>query len=92
MASSSTSFADSVAHFGRRFIDACQSTPSRPGRDIAYYAGFMSPALQRDNLSRQQEVELKASGRRSTVVRANRRKAKLKAKRRRQRARAEGTA
>jgi len=42
--------------------------------------------------ARPQEVEVKASGRRNTVVRANRRKAKLKAKRRRQRARATGTA
>jgi hypothetical protein len=53
----------------------------------------MSAAWRPGNISRQQEVELKAPSRRSsTVVRANRRKAKLKAKRRRQRARAEGTA
>jgi hypothetical protein len=35
-----------------------------------------------------QEVALKATGKKSTAVRANRRKAKLKAKRKRQRARA----
>jgi hypothetical protein len=44
------------------------------------------------HFARRQEAELKASGTRRTVERANRRKAKLKAKRRRQRARATGTA
>jgi hypothetical protein len=37
---------------------------------------------------KRQEVALKATTKKSTAVRANRRKAKLKAKRRRQRARA----
>jgi hypothetical protein len=37
---------------------------------------------------KRQEVALKATAKKSTTVRANRRKAKLKAKRKRQRARA----